>query len=91
MDKGLTLVAAALAGLSLIAQAPPSAPVAVRVYTVTDAAAFPALQGGKVLVFLNGLFQAPGIDYYPVSADGKIRFYPGFLHNGDQIEVVTLP
>ena len=62
-----------------------------RVYTVTDASAFPALPLPAVgLVFLNGLFQSRGIDYL-VTADGKsFTFRPGFLENGNLISVVSL-
>ena len=64
-------------------------PLAVRVYTVTRASAFPALPICKCLVHRNGLFQSPGIDYTLTAAG--IVFGVGFLQDGDQIEIVTLP
>lgn len=78
---------------ALLPQAPPDP--AIRTYSVTNAAAFPALNGPRsMLVFRNGLFESPGVDYTLLTAgDGVTRFAfrPGTLANGDRIAVVTMP
>jgi hypothetical protein len=59
-------------------------------YFVTNAAAFPSLPiPARGLVFRNGSFQTPGLQY---DASGPtFRFRPNVLSNGDRISVVTLP
>jgi hypothetical protein len=69
---------------------PLPAPVTVRAYTVTSPAAFPALPlPARALVFRNGVFQTPGIDY---RAGGLTLVFPtASLRPGDGISVVTIP
>lgn len=66
------------------------APLPVRPYIVTNAAAFPSLPlPVRGLVFVNGLYQTQGVDYDAVG--GSFRFRAGALSDGDRIAVVTLP
>ncbi len=68
----------------------PTQPLAVRVYRVTSAAAFPGLPlPAHALIFRNGLFASPGLDYNATGA--TFAFKPGVLADGDGVEVVTLP
>lgn len=80
--------------IALVAQAPPDP--AVRTYVVTNAATFPALDGPiSMLVFRNGFFQTPGVDYtlLPLLPPNLIgtRFRFKALQNRDRITVVTMP
>lgn len=85
----VAVVFGAPVALVLSTAASPPPPVAVRVYYVMDAATFPPLAAGRALVFRSGLLQSPGIEYDVVA--GAIRFRPGILAAGDQVEVATLP
>lgn len=77
-------------GPSLMPAQIPVLPLPVRVYTVTDAATFPSLPLPRhALVFHNGSFASPGVDYTSVA--GTAFVFTAALSNGDQIEVVTLP
>lgn len=90
IDFTYVLLIALCCSVLVILQAQTPAPaLAVRIYNVTNPVGFPGLPGGKVLIFLNGVFQSPGVDY--VVSGGSFRFQAGFLSAGDQIEVVTLP
>jgi hypothetical protein len=84
----VVLIGVSVPTLATLFAQTPTVPT-VRVYTVTDASTFPALPGGKVLIFINGLFQSPGTDYTTKGA--TVVFRVGLLRNGDQIEVATLP
>jgi hypothetical protein len=86
----LAMVALTMRVETLWPQAAPAPKIPVRIYTVTTPATFPVVTGGKVLVFCNGVFQSPGIDY-TLTASGGIIFKAGFLAAGDQVEVATLP
>jgi hypothetical protein len=87
----LAIAALALAlGAFCVAQAPPDPLVAVRAYHVTTAAVFPSLPlPARSLLFRNGLFQSPGIDYDVVFGPG-FRFRPGVLSDGDSVTVVSI-
>lgn len=68
----------------------PAAAAPVKVYHVTNPAAFPPLSmPANGLVFRNGLFQTPGIDY--TTSGAQFRFYPGLLGAGDVISVTGAP
>ena len=79
-----------LFAVSLFAQQP-----STRVYTVTNAAAFPSLTaaaGSTLMIFINGMFAAPGsYTLTPTATAVSVRFAPGVLLNGDKIAIVTLP
>lgn len=63
-------------------------PAPVRVYRVTNAAAFPSLPMPiNGMVFRNGVFQSPGIDYS--SSGTQFTFYPNLLEVGDVLSVVA--
>jgi len=63
--------------------------LSVRPYYVTNAAAFPALPlPAHALIFRNGIYQTPGIDYAVL---GGSAFRMRSVENGDIVSVVTLP
>lgn len=63
----------------------------VTTYYITNDGIAPRFTNGKILIFLNGIFQSPKIDYL-VAPDNSILFlYPTKFLVGDEIEEVTLP
>jgi len=84
------LVCSLFAAAVCVAQQP-----AARVYTVTNAAAFPSLTaaaGSSLMIFVNGTFQAPPAYVLTTTPTAvSVRFASGVLHNGDKIAIVTLP
>lgn len=71
-------------------QAQQIGPAPVRVYHVTNPAAFPPLPVPvNGLVFRNGLFQSPGIDY--TASGAQVRFLPGIVGAGDIISITGVP
>lgn len=88
LDVKLALALILIGLLSAQNIAPP--PIPVRVYTVTSPVVFPSIPCSKALIFRNGVFQSPGVDY-TVSLSAECRFLTGILGAGDQIEVATVP
>jgi hypothetical protein len=70
-------------------------PAPVTAYVVSDPATFPSLTiPANGLVFRNGLFQTPGVDYtFTLGASAQILLVmnPDFLAAGDIISVVGAP
>lgn len=73
------------------AQSQTATTVSVRPYYVTNAATFPSLAlPAKPLVFRNGVFQMPGVDYDVINGTALV-FRAGVLMDGDRVGVVSLP
>lgn len=84
-------VAIFAAGLSIGTPAAVSpGDVTVQVYTVTDPATFHLrhIFTSRYLIFRNGAFQSPNIDYY-IKGQSAIFYQP--FSASDQIEVATIP
>lgn len=68
----------------------PNVPISIRVYNVLDPAAFPVLPStGRSMIFRNGLFMSPNVDYTLTGV--AMKFKAGVLNSGDQISVAMLP
>lgn len=81
-------------GTVYLTPAKPQTPVPsinVTTYYIANDGIAPRFTNGKILIFLNGIFQSPKIDYL-VAPDNSILFlYPTKFLVGDEIEEVTLP
>jgi hypothetical protein len=91
MKQYVLIIAALIVGaLYTTAQTPVTpVPLTVKVYTIAELPFLPKPYG-KVLIYLNGLFMSPGVDY-KINSSGNFYFTTQILSTGDQVEVVTLP